>query len=87
MFITNLLFSSPRLRFSHAQKQAVLNWAREMGANDVPSLWALSLWQKKIAERVGHPTEKVTSMLGNTFHINDIGKAIAKVRCTAYNTC
>ena len=82
MFMTSLLFSSPRLRFSHAQKQAVLNWAREMGAENVPSLWALELWQKKIEERVGHPTEKVTSRLGNIFHINDVGKAIAKVKCT-----
>ncbi|KAG2132739.1 uncharacterized protein EDB93DRAFT_1255149 [Suillus bovinus] len=40
-FITDLLFGSTRLRFSEAQKKAVLSWAREMGAQNVPTLYAL----------------------------------------------
>ncbi|KAL4080891.1 hypothetical protein J3A83DRAFT_4367325 [Scleroderma citrinum] len=31
-FITSLLFNSAHLLFSDAQKQAVLNWAKELGA-------------------------------------------------------
>ncbi|KAG1726439.1 uncharacterized protein EDB91DRAFT_1254342 [Suillus paluster] len=37
-FVTALLFSSPRLPFSDTQKKAVLNWAKELGAQNVPSL-------------------------------------------------
>lgn len=79
MFITHLLFSSPRLRFSEAQKKAVLSWANSLKAPDVPTLSALKKCQARILELVGNPTEQVTSHAGNVFHINDIGKAIAKV--------
>ena len=80
LFITNILFSSPRLRFSRPQKQAILKWARELGAPRVPTLNALDTCQKQIETRVGHPSEKVIAPSGNVFYINDIGKAISKVR-------
>lgn len=80
MFLTDSLFSSPRLQFSKAQKAAVLRWARDMGAENVPSLYALTACQKKILSVVGDPTERVVSKSGTIFYINDIGKAIAKVR-------
>ena len=81
MFITHVLFSSPRLRFSEAQKKAILSWATSLKAPDVPTLSALKRCQTRILDLVGNPTEKITSLAGNVFHINDIGKAIAKV-CT-----
>ncbi|OJA15389.1 hypothetical protein AZE42_13658, partial [Rhizopogon vesiculosus] len=40
-FITSLLFSSPRLPFSDSQKKAILNWAKDLGALNVPSLGAV----------------------------------------------
>ncbi|KAG8958843.1 hypothetical protein FRC00_002248 [Tulasnella sp. 408] len=40
LYLTHLLFSSPRLRFSDAQKEAILSWGREMGAKNVPSISA-----------------------------------------------
>ncbi|KAG1844796.1 hypothetical protein DFJ58DRAFT_717578 [Suillus subalutaceus] len=33
-FVTSLLFGSPRLPFSDAQKRAVLSWVQELGARD-----------------------------------------------------
>ncbi|KAG0692392.1 hypothetical protein DFH29DRAFT_985782 [Suillus ampliporus] len=77
-FITALLFSSPRLPFSEAQKKALLSWAKELGALDVPSLYSVNRSQERIRELVGNPTEKITSCLGNIFYLNDVGKAIAK---------
>ena len=50
-----------------------------MGMKDVPSLYSIKKWQEKIEKNVGHPIEKVTSLAGNVFYINDIGKAIAMV--------
>jgi hypothetical protein len=78
IFLTDLLFSSSHLRFSEQQKLAVLNWAKELGANGAPSLAALKKCQAQIRSLVGSPTEKFVSNSGNVFYLNDIGKAIAK---------
>ncbi|KAG1723899.1 hypothetical protein EDB19DRAFT_1915867 [Suillus lakei] len=77
-YITALLFSSPRLPFSEAQKKAVLSWAKELGAHDVPSLYTLNRLQDSVRTLVGNPTEKITARSGNIFYLNDVGKAIAK---------
>ncbi|KAG1855245.1 hypothetical protein F4604DRAFT_2042442 [Suillus subluteus] len=77
-FITSLLFSSPRLPFSEAQKKAVLNWVKELGARDLPTLGAIKKLHTGLEDLVGDPTEKVTSQSGNVFYINSVAKAIAK---------
>ncbi|KAM6489231.1 hypothetical protein JOM56_015401, partial [Amanita muscaria] len=78
LFYTDLLFSSPRLRFSRAQKKALLSWAKRLGAKGVPSLKQLEKVQILVRDLVGDPTEQVTAHSGNIFHINDIGAAITK---------
>ncbi|EGO26853.1 hypothetical protein SERLADRAFT_436680 [Serpula lacrymans var. lacrymans S7.9] len=50
MFAADLLFSSPRLRFSQAQQKAILSWANELSAKYVPTLHAL----KKCQETIRH---------------------------------
>ncbi|KAG2056167.1 hypothetical protein BDR06DRAFT_1006281 [Suillus hirtellus] len=40
-FITSLLFSSPCLPFSEPQKKAILNWAEELGTQNLPTLGAI----------------------------------------------
>ncbi|KAF8656148.1 hypothetical protein AX14_008084, partial [Amanita brunnescens Koide BX004] len=77
-FLTDLLFSSPRLRFSVAQKMAVLSWARQLGAQGVPTLRGLQKAQEYVRNLLGNPTKEVTAYSGNIFHINDVGAAIAK---------
>ncbi|KIK34743.1 hypothetical protein CY34DRAFT_66346, partial [Suillus luteus UH-Slu-Lm8-n1] len=77
-FVTALLFSSPRLLFSEAQKKAILSWAKELGARDVPSLYAWNRSQQTIQALVGDLTEKVTAHLGNIFYFNNVGKVVAK---------
>ncbi|KAG1762178.1 hypothetical protein EDD22DRAFT_743588, partial [Suillus occidentalis] len=76
-FVTALLFSSLHLPFSDAQKKATLNWAKELGAQNVPSLYAIKKCQKFVKDLLGQPTEKVTAQSGNTFYINNIAKAIS----------
>jgi len=73
------LFNSARLPFSDAQKKAVLSWAKELGARDIPSLRTIKQSNERICKLVGNPMCKVTSASGNIFYINDIGHAIAKV--------
>ncbi|KIJ04667.1 hypothetical protein PAXINDRAFT_22039 [Paxillus involutus ATCC 200175] len=77
-FLTALLFNSPRLPFSDPQKKAILDWAKELGARDVPSLYALKQRHEQVKKIVGDPTEKIVSPFGNVFYINDVAKAIAK---------
>ncbi|KAG1756925.1 hypothetical protein EDD22DRAFT_957306 [Suillus occidentalis] len=77
-FITSLLFSSPRLPFSEVQKKAVLNWAKELGVQSLPSLGVMKKCQSHLQDLIGDLTEKVTSHSGNTFYINNIVTAIAK---------
>ncbi|KAG1873043.1 hypothetical protein DFJ58DRAFT_651687 [Suillus subalutaceus] len=77
-FITDLLFGLTRLRFSEAQKKAVLSWACEMGAQNVPTLYALCKAQDHVHSCIRNPTCKVTASSGNIFYINSIGSAIAK---------
>ncbi|KAI6144748.1 hypothetical protein BKA82DRAFT_4330916 [Pisolithus tinctorius] len=70
-FLTELLFSSPRLPFSELQKRAILSWAKELGAR-------LNRCHEEIKNLVGNPTRKVVSASGNIFDINDIANSIAK---------
>ncbi|KAF7974716.1 hypothetical protein HWV62_11375 [Athelia sp. TMB] len=77
LFLTDLLFNSPRLRFSRAQQQAILLWARELGA-DVPSYDRLRKCQAVLKEVTGDPTTRQESGRGNVWYLNEIGDAIAK---------
>lgn len=79
MFYTDVLFSSPWLRFSEQQKLAVLDWAKRMGARDVPSLHQLEKARELVDDHLGNPTMRINSTAGNVFYMNDIGAAIAKV--------
>ncbi|KIJ11470.1 hypothetical protein PAXINDRAFT_84506, partial [Paxillus involutus ATCC 200175] len=76
-FVTHLLFSSPHLRFSHAQKSALLEWAKALGAPDVPSMYAVKKTQERVQKLLGNPMEKISTASGNTFYLNAINKAIA----------
>ena len=78
--MTHTLFSSATLRFSEPQKRAILQWAKSMNAPNVPTSYAISKISERIQSLVGDPTRKVVSSSGNVFYINDIAKAIAKVR-------
>ncbi|KAI0631687.1 hypothetical protein C8Q77DRAFT_1030108, partial [Trametes polyzona] len=78
LFATHFLFSSASLRFSEAQKLAVLNWGRALQAVDVPSLYAVKKVSDRIEKVVGNPTVKVVSACGNVFYLNQVHAAIAK---------
>lgn len=84
-FFTSLLFSSPRLPFSETQKKAILNWARDLGAQNVPSLGSMKKCHTYLDNLVGNPTQQVTSHAGDVFYINNIAEAIAKVHLTRFS--
>ncbi|KAJ6624579.1 hypothetical protein B0H10DRAFT_2162183 [Mycena sp. CBHHK59/15] len=76
-FLTDVLFSSPRLRFSRAQQKAVLSWARDLGAA-VPSYNKFRQTQDVLLAEVGDPTKRQESGHGNVWYLNDIGDSIKK---------
>jgi len=80
MFLTDLLFNSPNLRFSVPQKRAILKWAKDLGAQEVPTLYGLEKLEETLTSALGDPTKEVCSRKGNIFYINEIGAAIAKVK-------
>lgn len=79
MFLTDLLFNSPHLHFSKAQKKAVLRWATDLGATEVPSLTALEVLQNKLAEQMGQPTVEKKTREGDIYYLNNIHSSISKV--------
>ncbi|KAH9831855.1 uncharacterized protein C8Q71DRAFT_714938 [Rhodofomes roseus] len=78
MMKTDVLFSSPRLRFSRAQQEAILAWGKDLGARDVPSLYGVEKFQREALESLGNPTVKVTATSGNVYYRNTIRDTIAK---------
>ena len=80
MMKTDILFSSPRLRFSRAQREAVLAWGKELGAREVPSLYSLEKFQREALDAMGNPTKKVETASGNILYMNDPIKLLQRVR-------
>ncbi|KAJ7256585.1 hypothetical protein C8J57DRAFT_1649924 [Mycena rebaudengoi] len=77
MFLTDVLFSSPRLRFSRAQQQAILSWAKDLGAK-VPAYGNFRKTQAALLAEVGNPTERQESGRGTVWYLNEIGDSIKK---------
>ncbi|KAJ7118420.1 hypothetical protein C8R43DRAFT_1099217 [Mycena crocata] len=76
-FLTDVLFSSPRLRFSRAQQKAVLSWAKDLGAT-VPTYLSFRKTQDALLAEVGDPTRRQESGRGNVWYLNEIGDSIKK---------
>ncbi|KAF7965722.1 hypothetical protein HWV62_42165 [Athelia sp. TMB] len=78
MMVTDMLFNSPRMKFSRPQQKAVLSWAKQIGARDVPSHSQFLSMQQELLERVGDPSSRQRSSRGNIYYLNEIGNSIAK---------
>ncbi|KAH8993098.1 hypothetical protein EDB83DRAFT_2304552 [Lactarius deliciosus] len=78
LFLTDPLFSSPRLQFSEQQKKAVLNWASQLGAPNVPTYYALSRFQEKLKNTIGDSVTALTTGMGHKVYMQDIPHMIAK---------
>ncbi|KAJ7315199.1 hypothetical protein DFH08DRAFT_820801 [Mycena albidolilacea] len=76
-FLMDVLFSSPRLRFSRAQQKSVLSWAKELGAQ-VPSYNGFRQTQDALLTEVGNPTKRQQSGRGNVWYLNEISDSIKK---------
>ncbi|KAF8259701.1 hypothetical protein EI94DRAFT_1433455, partial [Lactarius quietus] len=66
------------LRFLEQQKKAMLSWASQLGAPDVPTYYALSWFQEQIRNTVGDSVTAVKTGTGNRVYMQDIPYMIAK---------
>ncbi|CAE6516777.1 unnamed protein product [Rhizoctonia solani] len=73
IFLTHSLFNAPTIQFSKAQQMAVLDWAFEMGAPDVPSMYELDKCSKKIKGLMGDSTRMFKTQTGHVFYVNQVG--------------
>ncbi|GAB1523427.1 hypothetical protein RhiTH_006575 [Rhizoctonia solani] len=71
--LTHMLFHSPEISLSEAQQLAVLDWAKELGAENVPSMYALQKCDQKLANLMGDMTQRFTTQKGDIYYVNDIG--------------
>ncbi|KAI0750509.1 hypothetical protein C8Q74DRAFT_1211986 [Fomes fomentarius] len=78
MMKTDILFSSPSIRFSRLQKESILAWGKDLGARDVPSLYKLEKFQDEALEAVGDPIVKIQAASGNIFYMNSVRHALAR---------
>jgi hypothetical protein len=83
-FVTDLLFNSAQLKFSRAQKRAVMDWAKALGA-DPPSLYSLSNLQKRMLSDLGNPEREQRTGSGSIWYLNTVRDALIKV--SAYFMC
>ncbi|ETW80539.1 hypothetical protein HETIRDRAFT_319612 [Heterobasidion irregulare TC 32-1] len=76
-FLTHLLLSAPRLRFSRTQQHAILSWARELGANP-PTYDTMQRTRAELRHAIGNPTHRECSSSGNVWYLNDIAQSVAE---------
>ena len=84
LFLTDLLFSLPRLRFSRAQQKAILLWVNKLGAT-IPSYKKFQTTQTGLLSELGNPMSHVESGQGNVYYLNEIGDSIVKVNLLQVN--
>jgi hypothetical protein len=79
MYLADMLFSSRRLNFSRPQMLAVLEFARQCGGEDVPSLSALQTLQEQLKSRIGNPEQRHVSRGGTVYYVNKISESLKQV--------
>ena len=84
LYLTDMLFRFPWLWFSEQQKKAVLNWATQLGARNVPSLYSLSQYRENIKKVVGDLVMAVTTGTGHKLYMQDIPFLVAKVQLSPH---
>ncbi|CAE6414163.1 unnamed protein product [Rhizoctonia solani] len=73
LFLTHSLFNAPAIRFSEAQQMAILDWAFEMGARDVPSMYQLDKCSQKIKGLMGDSSTRMfKTQTGHIFYLNQV---------------
>ncbi|KAF8599210.1 hypothetical protein BDV93DRAFT_498019 [Ceratobasidium sp. AG-I] len=75
-FLTYSLFNSAHIRFSRAQQEAILDWAREMGDTEIPTLNSLESCRDEMKEVSGAGPRMYKTTSGHIYYVNSIDDMI-----------
>ncbi|KAJ7170381.1 hypothetical protein C8R43DRAFT_1120811 [Mycena crocata] len=76
--LLDVLDNLPRCRFTSAQMNLIIHFARQLGVMNVLSLKGLCKIQKSLQAKCGHEPVKIESPQANIFYMNDIHDTLAR---------
>ncbi|GAB1527462.1 hypothetical protein RhiTH_010637 [Rhizoctonia solani] len=84
MFLAISLFTLPCMTFSCWHIKGVLDFARESGAANVPSYYALRKTQQRLKSIMGNPTAQHCAPSGTVYYVNNIAESIQQDMSNPY---
>ncbi|KAJ7235144.1 hypothetical protein B0H12DRAFT_1258243 [Mycena haematopus] len=76
--LLDIMDNFPRCRFTSTQMSLIIQFAKDLGVPNVPSIKALRNIQQSLQSNCGTSPTRVESMQGNIFYMNDICETIAR---------
>jgi hypothetical protein len=76
--LLDIMDNFPRCRFTSTQLSLIIQFAKNLGVPDVPSIKGLRNIQQSLQSSCGTTPSRVESMQGNIFYMNDIRDTIAR---------
>jgi hypothetical protein len=79
VFLTHSLFNTPAVCFSEAQQSAILDWATEMGTENVPSMYELDKCDQMLKDVMGDATRMFKTCTGHIYYVNQVDTILKQV--------
>ncbi|KAJ7343866.1 hypothetical protein DFH08DRAFT_636894, partial [Mycena albidolilacea] len=76
--LLDIMDNFPRCRFTTAQISLIIQFAKNLGVPNVPSIKSLRNIQQSLQSNCGGVPTRIESMQGNIFYMNDIRDTIAR---------
>ncbi|KAJ7775833.1 hypothetical protein B0H14DRAFT_3508393 [Mycena olivaceomarginata] len=76
--LLDIMDNFPRCRFTTAQMSLIIQFAKNLGVPNVPSIKSLRNIQQSLQSNCGGMPMRIESMQGNVFYMNDIRDTIAR---------
>ncbi|KAJ6607222.1 hypothetical protein B0H10DRAFT_1701137, partial [Mycena sp. CBHHK59/15] len=76
--LLDIMDNFPRCRFTSAQMSLIIQFAKNLGVPNVPSIKALRNIQQSLQSSCGDAPTRIESQQGNIFYMNDIRGTIAR---------
>ncbi|KAF8599821.1 hypothetical protein BDV93DRAFT_448715 [Ceratobasidium sp. AG-I] len=76
MYLADIITNSQRVQFSRRHLEILLEYARQTGGKDIPTVSALKKAQKAIKSRIGDSTQRKVSASGTVYYLNTISNSL-----------
>lgn len=78
-YLTYSLFHTAHIRFSRAQQEAILDWAREMGTPQVPTLHSLQNCHETVQGTFEEGPRMFKTGTGHIYYVNSVDEMVKQV--------